>query len=72
MDSHALTRKPPVGELQQDGHLTVTELAGRVDVSLSPCHRRLRASDSPVGGEPVRVVQLVGGSLRQRLLRDWP
>jgi DNA-binding Lrp family transcriptional regulator len=36
---------PPVGELQQDGHLTVTELAGRVYVSLSPCHRRLRASE---------------------------
>jgi Winged helix-turn-helix DNA-binding len=49
MGSHALTRMPPVGELQQDGHLTVTELAGRVDVSLSPCHRRLRASEKSGG-----------------------
>jgi DNA-binding Lrp family transcriptional regulator len=29
--------------LQQDGRLTVTELAERVRLSLSPCHRRLRA-----------------------------
>ena len=44
MGSHALTRMPPDGELQQqDGRLTVTELAGRVGLSLSPCHRRLRA-----------------------------
>jgi DNA-binding Lrp family transcriptional regulator len=43
MGSHALTRMPPVRELQQDGRLTVTELAGRVGLSLSPCHRRLRA-----------------------------
>lgn len=40
-----MTRTPPVGELQQDGRLTVTELAGRVGLSLSPCHRRLRASE---------------------------
>ena len=38
----ALDRKILV-ELQQDGRLTVTELAGRVGLSLSPCHRRLRA-----------------------------
>ncbi|MDJ1134706.1 Lrp/AsnC family transcriptional regulator [Streptomyces iconiensis] len=31
-----------LAELQQDGRLTVTELAGRVGLSLSPCHRRLR------------------------------
>jgi DNA-binding Lrp family transcriptional regulator len=43
MGSHALTRMPPVRELQQDGRMTVTELAGRVGLSLSPCHRRLRA-----------------------------
>ena len=30
-------------ELQQDGRLTVTELAERVGLSVSPCHRRLRA-----------------------------
>jgi DNA-binding Lrp family transcriptional regulator len=41
MGSCALTRVPPAGELQQDGRLTVTELAG-VGLSLSPCHRRLR------------------------------
>ncbi|NGO69973.1 Lrp/AsnC family transcriptional regulator, partial [Streptomyces boncukensis] len=29
-------------ELQQDGRLTVTELAARVQLSVSPCHRRLR------------------------------
>ncbi len=28
--------------LQQDGRLTVTELATRVGLSVSPCHRRLR------------------------------
>ena len=32
-----------LAELQQDGRLTLTELAERVDLSLSPCHRRLRA-----------------------------
>ncbi|MER5397581.1 Lrp/AsnC family transcriptional regulator [Streptomyces sp. NPDC002599] len=29
-------------ELQRDGRLTVTELAARVRLSVSPCHRRLR------------------------------
>ena len=38
----ALDRKI-LAELQQNGRLTVTELAGRVGLSLSPCHRRLRA-----------------------------
>jgi DNA-binding Lrp family transcriptional regulator len=28
--------------VQDDGRLTVTELAGRVGLSVSPCHRRLR------------------------------
>ena len=32
-----------LAELQQDGRLTVTELAERVGLSISPCHRRLRA-----------------------------
>jgi DNA-binding Lrp family transcriptional regulator len=32
-----------LAELQQDGRLTVTELAARVRLSVSPCHRRLRA-----------------------------
>ncbi|MGH3507159.1 MAG: Lrp/AsnC family transcriptional regulator [Nocardioidaceae bacterium] len=29
--------------LQQEGRLTLTELAARVQLSVSPCHRRLRA-----------------------------
>ncbi|WP_030457187.1 Lrp/AsnC family transcriptional regulator [Herbidospora cretacea] len=32
-----------LAELQRDGRLTVTELAERVGLSVSPCHRRLRA-----------------------------
>jgi len=32
-----------LAELQRDGRLTVTDLATRVGLSLSPCHRRLRA-----------------------------
>jgi DNA-binding Lrp family transcriptional regulator len=28
--------------LQEDGRLTVTDLAGRVGLSISPCHRRVR------------------------------
>ncbi|MCX5384568.1 Lrp/AsnC family transcriptional regulator [Streptomyces sp. NBC_00083] len=31
-----------LAELQVDGRLTVTELAARVQLSVSPCHRRLR------------------------------
>ncbi|AYC32777.1 Lrp/AsnC family transcriptional regulator [Pseudomonas cavernae] len=31
-----------LAELQKDGRLTVTELAERVGLSLSPCHRRVR------------------------------
>jgi DNA-binding Lrp family transcriptional regulator len=31
-----------LAELQIDGRLTLTELAGRVSLSVSPCHRRLR------------------------------
>lgn len=37
----ALDRKI-LAELQLDGRLTVTELAARVRLSVSPCHRRLR------------------------------
>lgn len=29
--------------LQEEGRVTLTELAGRVQLSASPCHRRLRA-----------------------------
>ncbi|MEU3345230.1 Lrp/AsnC family transcriptional regulator [Streptomyces sp. NPDC006700] len=32
-----------LAELQQDGRLTLSELAERVRLSMSPCHRRLRA-----------------------------
>ena len=32
-----------LAELQSDGRLTVTQLAERVGLSLSPCHRRVRA-----------------------------
>lgn len=31
-----------LAELQKDGRLTLTELAERVRLSVSPCHRRLR------------------------------
>ncbi|WP_261988305.1 Lrp/AsnC family transcriptional regulator [Streptomyces sp. gb1(2016)] len=31
-----------LAELQRDGRLTITELAARVQLSVSPCHRRLR------------------------------
>lgn len=32
-----------LAELETDGRLTVTALAGRVNLSVAPCHRRLRA-----------------------------
>ena len=32
-----------LAELQRDGRLTLTELADRIGLSVSPCHRRLRA-----------------------------
>jgi DNA-binding Lrp family transcriptional regulator len=35
--------KKILAAVQADGRLTVTELADRVGLSLSPCHRRLRA-----------------------------
>jgi DNA-binding Lrp family transcriptional regulator len=31
-----------LAELEQDGRLTITDLAARVRLSVSPCHRRLR------------------------------
>ncbi|WP_171168047.1 Lrp/AsnC family transcriptional regulator [Streptomyces sp. I05A-00742] len=31
-----------LAELQKDGRLTLTELAARVRISVSPCHRRVR------------------------------
>ena len=32
-----------LAELQKDGRLSLTELGERIDLSLSPCHRRVRA-----------------------------
>ena len=32
-----------LAELQVDGRLSVTELAERIGLSVSPCHRRVRA-----------------------------
>jgi len=35
--------KKILAELQKDGRLSITELGERVGLSLSPCHRRVRA-----------------------------
>jgi DNA-binding Lrp family transcriptional regulator len=35
-----------LAELQTDGRLTITDLAARVGLSVSPCHRRLRDLES--------------------------
>ncbi|APF40800.1 Lrp/AsnC family transcriptional regulator [Neomicrococcus aestuarii] len=35
-----------LAQLQADGRLSVTELAERVGLSLSPCHRRLKALEA--------------------------
>ncbi|ARU94820.1 Lrp/AsnC family transcriptional regulator [Tatumella citrea] len=37
------TDRKILAELQSDGRLSLTELADRVNLSLSPCHRRVRA-----------------------------
>ncbi len=37
-----------LAELQADGRLSVTELADKIGLSLSPCHRRLRALEQSV------------------------
>lgn len=37
------TDRKILAELQADGRLSLTELAERVGLSLSPCHRRVRA-----------------------------
>lgn len=37
------TDRKILAELQNDGRQSLTELAGRVGLSLSPCHRRVRA-----------------------------
>lgn len=41
MSMDAIDRKILVA-LQEDGRLTITDLAERVQLSVSPCHRRLR------------------------------
>lgn len=38
-----ITDQRILAELQKDGRLTVTELAERIGLSISPCHRRVRA-----------------------------
>lgn len=43
MDPVDATDRQILAELQQDARLTVTELADRVRLSISPRHRRLRA-----------------------------
>ena len=37
------TDRKILAELQKDGRLSATELAERIGLSLSPCHRRVRA-----------------------------
>jgi DNA-binding Lrp family transcriptional regulator len=63
--------KKMLAELQRDGRLTVTELAERVGLSLSPCHRRLRALEQSgaISGyrahlEPVPRTRFRGARLR--------
>ena len=59
----ALDRKI-LTELQLDGRLTVTELAARVKLSVSPCHRRVRdlertgACLGTTSGEPQFIEEL--------------
>lgn len=45
MNMDAIDRKI-IAELQRDGRLTITELAERVQLTVSPCHRRLRELES--------------------------
>jgi DNA-binding Lrp family transcriptional regulator len=37
-----VTDRKIIAELEADGRLTITELAQRVNLSVAPCHRRLR------------------------------
>ena len=52
-----------LSQLQLDGRLTITELADRVGISLSPCHRRLRALErsGAINGYHARLDALVLG-----------
>lgn len=51
-----------LAELQADGRLSVTELAEKIGLSLSPCHRRLRALEQSGVIQGYRV-QLDPGNL---------
>nr|WP_322982788.1 AsnC family transcriptional regulator [Streptomyces sp. S584] len=42
MDAMDSMDRKILAELRRDGRLTITELAARVQLSVSPCHRRLR------------------------------
>ncbi len=61
-----------LAELQADGRLSITELAERVNLSLSPCHRRLRTleQEGVITGyranlDPAKIgLQLFGHRLR--------
>jgi DNA-binding Lrp family transcriptional regulator len=68
-----------LAELQADGRLTVTELANRVGLSVSPCHRRLevvvlitmRRGDSPTVEEFERLLaQIRNVTSAQRLFGE--
>lgn len=45
-----------LAELQLDGRLTITDLAARVQLSVSPCHRRLRDLERSGAIEGYRAV----------------
>lgn len=45
-----------LAELQQDGRLSITDLAARVGLSVSPCHRRLKELERSGAIEGYRAV----------------
>lgn len=45
--------KKILAALEKDGRLTITELADRIGLSLSPCHRRVRALENPESFEAI-------------------
>ena len=57
-----LPRVPPVGDLQQDGPWTVTEMGRAWGFSHSPCHRHLRAFEQPraISGDHAHVDAALG------------
>ena len=62
-----------LAELQRDGRLTLTELAERVRLSLSPCHRRLRALGKSMtwGGAPASESEQAAWVEALGWLADW-